>query len=261
MLTEPPAFDTYYGGYFPEGVRRDSPLLARRYRDLLAGLGNLAPGRRLLEVGFGNGQLLAQARDGGWEIAGTELSEAQVAPGRARGLDVAAGDLVRDGLYLDRRFDAAVLIEVVEHLPDPTETLRGVAERLVPGGVLYVTTPNVGALSRRLLGGRWSVFDREHVTLMGPRALKALLRRSGFRPLSVRSRNLNIAELRQALRGGSDGGDGHVRFDRPAAAADLRDRIEASGPLRATKAVANSVLGATGAGDTLVAWARREGTP
>ena len=259
ILAEPPEFDAYYRDYFPRGVRDDSPVLARRYADILARLAERAPGRRLIEVGFGNAQLLAQAAASGWDVAGTELSEAQVEHARGRGLDVRAGDLARDGLFAGRRFDAAVLIEVVEHLPEPAAVLEAVAERLAPGGVLYVTTPNVDALSRRLLDGRWSVFDREHVTLLSPRGLRSLLRRSGFEPLRLRSRNVNLAELRRELRPGASTAAGGARFDRPAAAAELRDRIEGSPLLRAAKAAANAALGATGAGDGLVAWARREG--
>lgn len=251
--------DRYYEGYFPAGVQADSPVLARRYGEILARLERQTGGRRVLEVGCGNGQLLAVARGRGWEVAGVELSRAQVEHCRGRGLEVELGDLRRDGLFAGRVFDAAVMIEVLEHLPEPVETLEAVAERLVPGGVLYLTTPNLGALSRSVLGGAWSVLNEEHVTLASARGLRRLLARGGFRPLSVRSRNVNVGELlirfrRREAAGGAPLSGG----ERFRAAAALRDRMEGSPGLRVLKGVANAALGLTGLGDTLVAWAVRE---
>lgn len=253
-------FGRYYEEYFPSGVRADSPVLARRYGEIMGRLERQTGGRRLLEVGCGNGQLLAVARARGWEVAGVELSRAQVEHCRARGLEVELGDLTRDGLFAGRAFDAAVMIEVLEHLPEPVETLEAVAERLVPGGVLYVTTPNFGALSRWVLGGGWSVLNEEHVTLASARGLRRVLARSGFRPLSVRSRNVNVGELASRLRRrGPAGGAPVSGGERFRAAVALRDRIEASPGLRLLKGVTNAVLAVSGLGDTLVGWAEREG--
>lgn len=45
-----------------------------------------------------------------------------------------------DEAYLNRRYDLITLTEVLEHLTDPLGTLRVLAQRLAPGGVLALMT-------------------------------------------------------------------------------------------------------------------------
>ena len=52
-------------------------------------------------------------------------------------------------------FDAITLWDVIEHVPDPLDTMRRVASLLKPGGVVMILTPNLGSpLRARLLQGR-----------------------------------------------------------------------------------------------------------
>jgi 2-polyprenyl-3-methyl-5-hydroxy-6-metoxy-1,4-benzoquinol methylase len=44
-------------------------------------------------------------------------------------------------LNMREQWDAAFLLDVIEHLPDDTQALRQVREALKPGGYLFVTTP------------------------------------------------------------------------------------------------------------------------
>lgn len=258
--------EAYYANYFPSAIREDSPLLAHRYRDTLRHLAARTPGRRILEVGCGNAQLLAVAREEGWKVTGTELSATQAEHGRRRGLDVVQGDLATEPGLVGGEFDAAVLIEVVEHLPVPLDMLAVVAKKLAPGGVLYATTPNFSALSRRVAGGAWSVLNREHRTVFTPAGIRRVLELAGLRPVDVRSRNLNPVELVHHLRERVISGrrDGHVpssmvSADRTRSAMKVQDRIESSRVLRALKGGMNRLLGATDLGDTLVIQARKDG--
>ena len=49
------------------------------------------------------------------------------------------------------RFDAVVAIEIIEHLENPFSFVRECAKLLRPGGMLFVTTPNVEAVHSRLI--------------------------------------------------------------------------------------------------------------
>ncbi len=68
-------------------------------------------------------------------------------PGRWVALDLVAGpglDLVADGQALpfrDKGVDAILLVQVLEHVPDPLRLLRECARALVPGGHLCLTAP------------------------------------------------------------------------------------------------------------------------
>ena len=243
------ALREHYERYDPELVRELPATVRRRYSDVLRRLDALSPGRRLLEMGCGNGHFLEMARECGWEVAGTELSRPHVERARDRGLDVAYADLLSEDPWPGRTFDAVVLIEVLEHVPDPLELLRAAGSRLVADGAVYLTTPNFGSITRRVLGASWTVLDPEHVVLATPRGLGEALRRSGYEVLELRSKNLDPGEYRRALGGRRPvPGDG---ASRARAAGELRDRIEASRGLRAAKAAANFVLGLGGLGETL----------
>jgi SAM-dependent methyltransferase len=88
---------------------------------------------------------------GGWLCdvgAGAEPSVAAAAwPGRRVALDVVPGpglDLVADGHALplsDKGVAAVLLMEVLEHVPDPRRLLRECARVLAPGGHLCLTAP------------------------------------------------------------------------------------------------------------------------
>jgi SAM-dependent methyltransferase len=44
-------------------------------------------------------------------------------------------------LHMHEQWDAAFLLDVIEHLPDDVQALRQAREALKPGGYLFVTTP------------------------------------------------------------------------------------------------------------------------
>lgn len=111
-------------------------------------------GRRALDVGCGAG-LLAEplARLGaavtGIDAAAENVAAARVhAEGQGLAIDYRQGELDQLG---EARFDLVVSMEVVEHVTDPAAFVAGLAERLAPGGLLILSTPNRTALSRLAL--------------------------------------------------------------------------------------------------------------
>ncbi|MHB1193102.1 MAG: class I SAM-dependent methyltransferase [Longimicrobiales bacterium] len=254
VVSEPIDFRAFYQEYDPALVRETSPLLRARYLEMITKLTALTPGRRMLEVGCGNGHFLTVARESGWLVWGTELSGAHVERARRRGLHVVYGDLVEEPLFRDLQFDAVVAMEVIEHLPEPTRFLEAAAARLVPGGMVFLTTPNFGSVTRRILGSEWSVLGVEHVALASPRGLAAALRAAGFEVVRLRSKSLYLGEYRRALRRRPDEGGIPLAAEN----AELTGRIEASRLLSAMKTVANGMLGATGLGEALECVARLE---
>jgi SAM-dependent methyltransferase len=141
------------------------------------------PGR-LLDVGCGDGLLLAQAQLRGWEGWGLEVSEQLVTRLRARHKPswIFHGVLA-DATYPAAHFDAVVLCNVIEHLRDPEQVMAEVARITRPGGVVVVHTPNADTLGRLLtkngfvVVGSFAMYGRSRMK----RWLLALMQWSGLK--------------------------------------------------------------------------------
>ena len=143
------------------------------------------PRGRILDLGCWVGFLLAEARDRGWEVAGVEPSAFASAFARDRlGLPVQTTDLFHADLP-DASFDAIVLGDVIEHLPDPGAALDRITGLLRPGGILYLALPDAGSRLARLMGRRWWSVLPTHVQYFTRDSLATLLRRHGYDPLHV----------------------------------------------------------------------------
>ena len=137
----------------------------------------------LLDLGCWVGFLLAEARGRGWRTLGVEPSEfaARYASERL-GLDVIRAGLLEADLDGDA-WDAVVLGDLIEHLPDPAGALDRVAGLLRPAGVVYMALPNAGSRVARRMGPRWWSVIPTHVHHFTRPSLFTLLRRRGFEPL------------------------------------------------------------------------------
>ena len=81
----------------------------------------------------------------------------------------------------DESFDAIVMIETVEHLLDPAETLRQAYRLLRPGGAIWIAVPNLPSIMLPLLGVDWSVLSPvEHLYYFTEQTLSQMLRNIGF---------------------------------------------------------------------------------
>ena len=87
-------------------------------------------GSRILEVGCGNGNLLAAAGERGAEAIGITISPEQVALCRRRGLDAEVLDYRDLGKAWHGRFDAVIANGPVEHFVQPVDAAAGDADRI-----------------------------------------------------------------------------------------------------------------------------------
>lgn len=178
--------DYFWNEYLPAagapGGRVDYAFNDGRYAPWLNFLRTHAPaGRRLLEVGTGAGLLLKAAERAGWEVGGVELSADGASFARDRlGLDVRT-ERAEAMTFPAGSFDAAVISEVIEHLFDPPVVLKAIHDALRPGGVLIITTPNLAALSRHVLGLQWSILSPlEHLYYFTEKTLRRMVEACGF---------------------------------------------------------------------------------
>ena len=63
--------------------------------------------------------------------------------------------LFEPNLYEANSFDYVTLDQVIEHMTNPLETLRGIAKVLKPQGMAILSTPNKAGWGARVFGRRW----------------------------------------------------------------------------------------------------------
>ncbi|MBN1425180.1 class I SAM-dependent methyltransferase [Candidatus Fermentibacteria bacterium] len=126
------------------------------------------PGR-ILDVGCGTGDFLAGMRDLGWDVQGVEPNSH--AAGYARTVNRLRVEErpFADGLFAPESFDVVTLWHVLEHVPDPAQTLGATARLLRRGGSAVITVPNVESWDARLFGPHWAGLDVPRHLFLFPR--------------------------------------------------------------------------------------------
>ena len=127
--------------------------------DLAIIAANVQPVTRVLDVGCGDGALMAALRDQrGCDARGLELDPADVAAAMARGLSVVQGDADTDlADYPDNSFDYAILSQTLQTTMRPDRVME---ELLRIGRRAFVSFPNFAHWRVRLSllwGGRMPV--------------------------------------------------------------------------------------------------------
>ena len=184
---------------YNEPPREQSELFGRR----LERVGKLVKGRRVLDIGCGNGAFLLTAKRAGWEPLGVDTSETPRELLAPHDIEVK----VTDGLELLRQhprdFDLIHVNHSLEHIPAAADTVLAARSALRPGGLLYVEVPNefenlvyraLELLGRKRRGG--SIFGRSaapvqpspHLYFFSKRSLTQLAKRAGFASFRVHAR-------------------------------------------------------------------------
>lgn len=111
---------------------------------------------KVLDVGCGSGNFLAELKSLGWQAYGIDPSPIAVRVAGARGFaDVRQGH-VESAEYPDVFFDAVTMFHVFEHVPNPRPVLEGIRRILKPGGALIIGVPHFRSFGSFLYGARWA---------------------------------------------------------------------------------------------------------
>ena len=118
-------------------------------------------GKTALDVGCGAGLVCEPLVRLGAVVSGVDAAPQNIAVATAHAqgagltIDYRHGELGSLGLG---QFDVVTCLEVIEHVADKAAFITQLAERLAPGGLMVLSTPNRTAASRLLLVGAAEAF-------------------------------------------------------------------------------------------------------
>ncbi|MFW6066923.1 MAG: class I SAM-dependent methyltransferase [Myxococcota bacterium] len=150
-------------------------------------------GRRVLDVGTGDGTYAIEAARRGARATGLDVDPAMISAARSRsegaGVDIALREGRAEALpFDDGTFDVVVAVTVLCFVPDPAGAVREMGRVLVPGGRLVLGELgrfSVWAAERRVRGWLGSETWR-HARFWSRSGLEALVREAGLRPFRFR---------------------------------------------------------------------------
>lgn len=163
-----------FGRHLPKSVK------ALIDEGVMRNLPRPAGGRRLLDVGCGDGQFLSFARSAGWRIAGFDFDPKAIRIARSSGLEVRLGGF-ETVEQESEGFDAITVSHVIEHVHDPKGLLAHCYRLLKPGGYFWIETPNVDSYGHSEFQSNWRGLEPpRHLQLLSWALLQHMLEETGF---------------------------------------------------------------------------------
>jgi 2-polyprenyl-3-methyl-5-hydroxy-6-metoxy-1,4-benzoquinol methylase len=184
----------YYEGYWqrPNTYVDPDPLARNRAMALWNAVRTSGSSpSRFLDVGCGQGDLVAEALARGYMAQGIDISEEAVKrAGRIHPEAIVTAHPVEERPWpLEKEsVDLVASFEVIEHLMQPAELIRGSCDVLRPGGYLAITTPYHGILKNVALSlvafDKHFAVEGDHIRFFSDAALRRILENNGFRVIS-----------------------------------------------------------------------------
>jgi 2-polyprenyl-3-methyl-5-hydroxy-6-metoxy-1,4-benzoquinol methylase len=143
-------------------------------------------GKRLLDIGTGNGYLLDVAKEMGFDCYGLDVSEYSCSIAKQRFPGRIFNGPMEKARY-KAKFDVITMTDILEHIHDPHSFFQAVIKNLKPGGYVLVITPDTDSTTRVILGRNWFQYKYEHVLCWNGKSIRQLMSDFGLRPVFFRT--------------------------------------------------------------------------
>jgi SAM-dependent methyltransferase len=135
--------------------------------------------QRVLDIGCGEGHLVAALCRAGYEAEGVDLTPDLAARAAARGVKVAVCDALDHIRREGSRFDTFLMLDFVEHIP--FEQVAAILDAVPRGARCIIQTPNTNSI----IGHQFYLQVPGHVTPLSPFVLQKMLERAGMKTVAT----------------------------------------------------------------------------
>lgn len=151
-----------------------------------------AKGATALDVGAGAGAFSQRLADAGYRPTALDVDKEKWIPRDIEFLNLDINKGV--SASVDKTYDAACCLEVVEHVENPWELARDLRKVVEPGGLLLLTTPNITSFWSRMYFLRSGYFhgfmpydlDYGHISPISAHEMKLIAKNTGWEILEIR---------------------------------------------------------------------------
>ena len=208
---DPGAYYTadYFCGGRSDGYsdyRGAEPVLRREFAHSADFVRRFSDGSRLLDLGCAYGFFLKEAAKRHFEILGIELAEDAAESCRQAGLNVLSGIADEANMTRIGEVDVITMFDVIEHLPQPRESLALCVRYLKPGGVIVITTGDFASLAARWAGTKWRLMTPpQHLWFFTKESLRRMAATLGLtmehfeHPAKIVPLSLIVFQLRRMI--------------------------------------------------------------
>ncbi len=153
--------------------------------DVLKSFARIVSGRRLLEVGPGDGRFLESAKLDGWDCTGVDVSERVAECARRRsGADILVGTLGQVK-FPAGSFDVVNLDQVLSYVEDPMSLLVEVEHVLKPGGICRIREYDPDSISALLAGRKYWMYCPTHLLIWSYRSVRKVATASRMKIMHI----------------------------------------------------------------------------
>lgn len=142
--------------------------------------------KHIVEIGCGRGEYLALLAECNVQACGIEYGRDSVRTARAAGLNVERAFMGRNSAQKPLNgapFDGFMMLNFLEHMPHPRDTLRQIAANLKDGAIGLMEVPNVDMILQEKL---FAEFIRDHLLYFTEDSLRTALSLGGFEVLAIK---------------------------------------------------------------------------
>ena len=140
------------------------------------------PSASYLDFGCGTGDFVNSLAERGWISHGIEPNE------KARTFNPTYKNVYASlGQLPSMRFDIIGLWHVLEHLPDPKETLSALEKKLTHGGIFFIALPNFNSFDAKHYKDFWAAYDvPRHLWHFSAKGIEKLMQALGYEMIEQR---------------------------------------------------------------------------